>query len=583
MTAAVVSAPARGRLVRWVVARFQGANIFSTLCIIAVIVMTALIAYPLISTFIRELFPNGQLDTAAFQRVFGSDVFWDAVKNSVIIVAISGGIALVLGCLIAWLNVRTNASIPFVSRLLPIVPLLMPGVAVCIGWVFLADPKVGYINVLIRNFMGLFGVDMGKSGPFDIATMPGMIFVYTIFLIPLPYLIMSAALQNLDRSLEEASRMSGAGLGRTLWRVSIPSVRFAIMSAILLIAVDGFSIFSVPAIIGVRAQINVLTRYTVDLIRQSYPPHIDDAVVISFFLVLVLGTLWYLNRQVQRSARHATIGGRTNTSVIRLGVWRPLARAVMVLYLLVTSALPLIAILIVSLQPFWTPQINVTRFSFNNYAQVFESPYLSGAFLDSFVLAAIGATVAIIIASLLAAYVRQLKGKAIGEWIDGVLKLPAATTHIVTGIAFLVVLGAAPFKLYGTTAILLLAYIAIYMPSASTSAMSANAQVGSDTNEASLMSGASSIRTFGRITLPLMRPGLAAGWALVFVAIVGDMTASSMLAGGPNPVVGFALLDLWNSGTFSQLAALASMITAISLACVGIMLTFGRGRGEEAK
>jgi iron(III) transport system permease protein len=123
---------------------------------------------------------------------------------------------------------------------------------------------------------------------------------------------------------------------------------------------------------------------------------------------------------------------------------------------------------------------------------------------------------------------------------------------------------------------LLLAYIVIYMPQAAISAGSGIDQISNEMLEASAVVGASKSRTFRRILLPLLRPSLTAGWALLFVVMLGDLTASALLAQGSNPVVGFVIYDIWDNGTFAQLATLASAVGFVSFIAVSLVLLLAR-------
>ena len=562
-------------------------NTFTLLSLALVALMTLLVLYPIVAAWLRTLVQDGAFHTAPFEAVYGSGIFWRSVRNSLILVATSGVFAVVIGSVLAWVNERTDAAIPSISRVLPVIPLLMPSIALSIGWVFLGDSQVGYLNLALRRLLASLGIQSGADGPINIATWPGLIFVYTIFLTPYPYLFVSAALQNLDRSLEEASRISGASLSRTLRKVSLPAIRPAIVMSLLLLTVEGISVYSIPVILGTRAQINTLSVYTVNLITGSFPQRVDDAVVVSFFMVLTLGPIWFVGRRLQRSGHHARIGGRGNTSPIALGRWRLPGKILVVVYMLLTAVLPLLVILMVSLQPYWNTTIDVTSFGFDNYRKLFSSPFAAGALQNSLVLGIIGATVTTAVAGVVASYISYTRGNrhgvVVGEMVDGTLKLPAALSTIVVGLAILVALGGAPFGLYGTTVLLFLAYLAVFMPSASTAAMAAAGQVGQDLTEASAISGASSARTFRKISLPLMRGGLASGWALVFVSTLGDLTIAALLAGGPNPAVGFMMLNLWTTGTYSQMAAFAVIITALCLVGVGGALTVGRVRTAKGR
>jgi iron(III) transport system permease protein len=148
-------------------------------------------------------------------------------------------------------------------------------------------------------------------------------------------------------------------------------------------------------------------------------------------------------------------------------------------------------------------------------------------------------------------------------------------SHLIIGIAFVGSFAGPPFSLAGTM-LLLLAYLVIYTPHATFSASAALVQVGRELSEASLMSGATTSRTFIRVVLPLMRPGLAAAWVLLFVMMSGEITASSMLAGAGNPVVGFVVLDLWSNGSYSALAAFGTLMSVITSTVVIGMLAITR-------
>ncbi|HYZ63808.1 MAG TPA: ABC transporter permease subunit, partial [Acetobacteraceae bacterium] len=173
-------------------------------------------------------------------------------------------------------------------------------------------------------------------------------------------------------------------------------------------------------------------------------------------------------------------------------------------------------------------------------------------------------------------FLDRSRSRHLARFVDGVTKLPGAVSHLIIGIAFVGSFAGPPFALAGTTVLLLLAYLVLYMPQATFTASAALAQVGRELSEASLMSGATTGRTFVRVVLPLMAPGLASAWVLLFVLMSGEITASSMLAGTGNPVVGFVVLDLWTNGSYSALAAFGTLMSLITSAVVLGMLAVTR-------
>lgn len=488
--------------------------------------------------------------------------------NTVVAVGVGGGLALVVGSVFAWINERTDARMGFAAKALPLIPMFIPSIAGAIGWVFLASDNAGLINVFLREALSVVGIELA-SGPFNIYSWPGLIFAYFLFLTPYAYLTISSGLQSLDPALEEASRSSGAGPLTTFRRVTLPSLRPSLGASVLLIATMGFALFSIPLVIGVPAGIDILPVSIIHMINQQYPSDVAGALGLSTIVVAVVVACWLMQRRLVGTASHATISGRgSRAAKFELGRWRIVVRLAMIGFILLTSVLPFAGLLYVSLRSYWSADVSLVGMTLRNYESLVQSPLVWSGLKNSVVLAAAGATIAIVAAALIVVAIETRKGW-VGNAVDGVVKIPATLTHIIVALAFLVAFAGAPFNLVGTYAILLLAYVVLYLPQATFYGTAAYHQVGRQLSEASATSGAQAGTTFRRILLPLMLPGLIAGWSLLFVLITGDITASSMLAGTHTPVVGFVILDLWTSGTFPQLAALGVLMTTV--ACVVVM------------
>ena len=548
------------------------------------IAVSVLIVYPLVVMLIRVFVHDGALDTSAFAHTWHAPRTAVMLLNTLVLVGLSTSAAVVLGSAFAWLNERTDARLGWLSDALPVIPMMVPPLAGTIGWVLLLSPGPGALNVLLRKAEVAVGVDAGNTGPLTIFSWYGLVFVYTLYLVPHAYLTVAAALRNLDPSLEEASRTSGAGPGRTLVRVTLPAVRPAIAAGALLALVIALALFSVPVLIGTGAGIDVLAVRIVRLTTFQFPPDIAGAVVLGLVLVVVVGGAWLLQARFLRMGRHATIGaGRAGgTTKVPLGRWRWPARAVLLTYVLVTSVLPFLALVFVSLQAFWSPVVNWGQLNLDNYRQVLvENELTKTALRNSVLLGVVGATVSVSVAAVVVVFVQRNSTNALGRTVDGVTKLPGALSHVVMAVALIAALAGPPFRLSGTLLLLFLAYLILYMPQSTVTAGSSLAQVDRALSEASLTSGASQGRTFRKVVLPLMAPGLAAGWVFVFVLMAGDVTASVMLASTRTPVAGFVMLDLFNNGTYPALAALAVVVSILTSAVVLAALSFSRYRGRS--
>ncbi|HWK51346.1 MAG TPA: ABC transporter permease subunit, partial [Steroidobacter sp.] len=464
------------------------------------IAVAAVIVLPLAITIWRLVVDERSLTFGAFADTWNEPGTVAMLRNTILMVGASTTFAVMIAATFAWLNERTDARIGWASETLPIVPFFVPPLAGAIGWVILAEPNVGLLNTGVRSIAGWVGLDLGSSGPIDIYSWYGLIFVTTLYLVPHAYLVIGSALQNLDPSLEEASRMSGAGHLRTLARVTLPAIRPSLISAVLLALVVGFALYSVPVLIAAGANIDILSVRIVRLMTRSFPPEMAEAVVLCLIMIVFIGTASFLQTRATRAGRHATIGGRFGGgAIIKLGVMRWPARAAVIAYLLASSVLPFVGLVLLSLQKFWSTDIAWSNLSLENYNNLFLSGAEFGdatkALRNSIVLGIVGATAAILIAALITYYIAARSQGMLSRAVNSIVKLPGALSHIVLALALIATLAGPPISLGGTLAILFIAYLVMYMPQASVTAGSAFFQVDRFLQEASRISGATEFRT----------------------------------------------------------------------------------------
>jgi iron(III) transport system permease protein len=548
---------------------------FRGLSIVLAAVVAGLIVYP-VGLMVVRAFVLGSGEASIREALAKSGVV-PVLWNTVSVAVLAGSFAMVAGTLLAWLNQRTDAGTGWVGELLPLTPLLLPQLAGVIGWVMLFSPQAGLINGSLRYLLNWVGVEV-QSGPFNIFTLTGFVLVMALYLTPYVYLPVSAALKSLDPYLEEASRMCRAGAFTTFRRITLLAIKPALAAAGLLVLMTAFSIFSVPIVIGTGANVEVLSVKIYRLVFV-YPPRMDLAILLGLVLTGVVQILLLTQTVVLRRSRSATIGGKgLRAASVRLGKWRFAARGFLISYIALTSVLPLLGLLFVSFQPFWTSRINWSSLGLQNYATVFlKNEMILSALRNSIFLAAVGGMAGMLIAAILSSTAKQLKG-GLGSAIDLISALPAGLPHIVIAVGFIFAFSSGALNISGTLSILLLAYLVINIPLAMRSASAAVAEVGTELIEASRVFKAGPMRRFTHVLLPLLVPGLTAGWIILFVQMSGELTASSLLAGTTNPVVGQIMIDLWQNGSFPEIAALAVVLTVIHMVMVSIVLRITRRR-----
>src|SRR5919108_4745260 len=162
-------------------------------------------------------------------------------------------VTFLIGTFLAWVSERTNTPFKKLFVVMALIPFIIPGILSTISWILLLSPKIGLINLAVKQLLGL------ESAPFNIYSMWGMIWAESIHLYPLVFLLMSAAFRNMDTSLEEAALTAGSSTFQTFCKVTLPLMRPAMVSVLLINFIRGIEAFEVPALIGVPAKISVFT------------------------------------------------------------------------------------------------------------------------------------------------------------------------------------------------------------------------------------------------------------------------------------------------------------------------------------
>ncbi len=532
-----------------------------------------LIGYPLLRVLTGVVWQDGRLSFEAVTETLALPELGTIILHTLIVVVCSVALAILVASVFAWLNERTDARMGALTDVLPIVNFLMPGIATATGWLLLLSPEAGYVNVVLRSVLNsVFGMNL-TSGPIEARSWYTVIGVYTLTLVPFVYLVITAGLRNLDSRLEEQSRMCGASMWTTFRRVTLPALRPSLLSGMFLAVWFGFAIFSVPRVLAEPAGIKMVSVTIVDLLTKTYPARTAEAIGLSFGVLVLLAVIWVLQQQAIRSKRSAVLGAKGSASGrLRLGKWRPVARAFMLIYLASAVLLPLIALLLVTLNGHWGT-IRWGELSVEPFFNALGSPQNRDAIVNSMVYSVTTATIATLVAAIIAWAAVSSPGRVV-TIAAAVAKIPAAVPPIVIAVGIVLAVAGPPFFLGGTAIIVIAGYLVVAMPEASIISEAAAGQVGGELGQASQISGAGPLRTFRSIYLPLMAPGLMAGWTLIFVRIMADLEVSVLLASTNTPVIGFQLLAIFEgAGGYAELAAMALFVTLVSMTTVGVALS----------
>jgi iron(III) transport system permease protein len=497
-----------------------------------------------------------------YVRAYTAGSTWRTILNTVWFSLGSAMFGMVLGTIFAWLAERTNMPGRHLAFVLTLVPLMLPGVLEAIAWQLLLSPRSGWINVQLRNWLGL--------GPIDIYSIGGMIWVQGLGLTPLIFILLTSAFRSMDPALEEAALMGGSGQLSTLRRVTLPLMAPALSAAFLMSVIRSAESFELPAFLGVRAGIFVFTT-DIFLAVRRIPPNVGygTALCVTFLVLSIAGVLLY-QRIIRGAERYSTVTGKGfRPRPIDLRGYRWLALALFAAYLITTVGLPLFIMVWGSLLPFYqVPDFaQVAQMSLDNYRKVWEYPRAVQSVTNSIVLAVGAATGTMLLTSIIAWVVlrTRLPGR---QLVDLVAFLPFALPGVVLGVSLMWTYAFLPLPVYGTMLMLLIAYMTRSMPYGVRSMMASMIQVHRELEEAAALSGAGWGRTFARITFPLLRAGLAGGWLYIFILSLKELTMSLLLYSQGNEVLSIIIWNLWESAKPELVAALGVMMVAVLAALV---------------
>jgi iron(III) transport system permease protein len=538
-----------------------------TLIILAVVVTVAYLAivplgYLLWGTFFDE--------TGFTLRFFGEAYqefpLQDLLANSFTFAIGATTISVVLGTTLAYLQARTDVPFKRLVFAASLVPLIIPGILHTVAWILLFSPEIGILNALLEPFFGKI--------TFNIYTMAGMIWVEGLHLSPIVFLLMSAAFRSMDPSLEESALMSGARMRTVVRRITLPLVVPALSAAILVMMVRVLEAFEVAQILGSRGREWVFVSRIYESL-DTFPPKYGQAGALAMTLLLLTSAGVLIQSRLSRRGRaFQTVTGKGfRPRPLPMGRWRWPAATMVLVYFVIAVVLPLLVLIYSSLLPFYTePSVEqFSKLTLENYVATFTRPHSLNALKNSLVLG-IGTATALMFFMAIASWL-VVRTKLPGRWlVDNLAFSPLAIPGLVLGVALLFVYLRFPLPIYGSLWILFIAYCTRYMPYGMRYASSSMYQISGELEESAQTSGASWWQTFRRVNLPLLMPGLIAGWIYIVLVSFRELSSSILLYSPGNEVLSILIWERWENGQFTQLAALG-MVMVFTLVVLVVIAT----------
>ena len=525
---------------------------------------------PLVYMVIKAFFPEGSFSLETFARLYTYQLNLDALTNTLIAAFCTMVLGTLLAFPLAWLVGRTNLYGKKFFRALFVLTYMVPPYVGAMAWLRLLNPNVGTINQWLRALLHL----SDAPGPLNVYTLPGMIWVLTSFYYPYAFITISRAMEKMDPSLEEASRISGSSPLKTLFTITLPMMMPSLIAGALLVFVSAASCYGIPSIIGSPGRVHTVTTRIVEYVSLGQQA-LNDATGMAVFLMVIALIILFISDVVLAKRQYITVSGKSvRPAIVDLRSWRVPLTVIVSLFAVIMIFIPFATIFATSFKiDIGKSMFAANNFTWTNWSIVFGRTETMNCLKNSLIFASVTATVGIAIACTMSYLLQRtrVKGRKIPDFL---ITLGSGTPSVVIALGLIMTMkGNFGINIYNTAYIMIIAYLIKYLMMGMRTVVSAMSQIHASLEECSQIAGASWLRTMFRITGPLIFPSIAAGWFLIFIPSFYELSMTTLLYSSTTKTIGFQLYEYW---TFTSQPMSCAMAFGILLIVVALNFVLNR-------
>lgn len=513
--------------------------------------------YPLFSLFKSAIFDSetGRFTLAYFQKFFSKKYYTNTVANSFVVTGWVTVMAVLVAVPLAYIMTTVKIKGAEVIRVLILISSMSAPFIGAYSWILL----LGRNGSITRFLSNVFGV----KAP-DIYGLPGIVLVLTLQLVPLVFTYVTGALQNMDNSLLEAAESMNCTGVRKMFRIILPLILPTVLAAAILVFMRAIADFGTPMLIGEGFKTIPVLVYSEFMGENGGDSGFAAAMSL---MVITLTTIAFLIQQVISKRLSFSMNAMNHIQPKKLsGAKNVLAHLFVYLYLLV-ALLPQFCVIETSFRK--TEGIVFKEgYSLDSYRSAFSKMGLS---IRNTLVLGIISLACIVFISVLIAYVTVRRGNAISGGLDIATMFPYIVPGSILGISLITAFNQKPLLFTGTAFILVVAFTIKRMPYTVRSSAAILRSIGISTEEASLSLGASNLKTFFRVTLPMMAPGVISGAIMSWITIITELSSSILLYTGKTKTMTIAIYTEVVRGNYGVAAALSTILTVITICSIFIM------------
>jgi len=539
-------------------------DIWSSITLFVFLFYIITLVFPLFTLLFKSVIngTTGKFSMEYFLKFFGKQYYYGALFNSFKVTICVTLLCVIIGTPLAYIMTRFKIKGKTFIQVLILITSMNPPSIGAYSWILL----LGRNGVVTQGIKHAFGITVPNIYGFT-----GILLVLTLELVPLVYMYVSGALKSIDNSLLEAAEsMNCTGLKKMV-KITIPLILPTILAGSLLVFMRALADFGTPMLIGEGYKTIPVLVFNEFISEVGGDDGFAAAISV---IVIIFATIIFLVQKYISNKKAFTMNSLHPIQVEKLhGIKNVLAHTFVYLFVFI-ALLPQLTVVYTSFLN--TSGLIFTKgFSLNSYRMAFDR--VGDAITNTFLIAIISIII-IVLMAILIAYVTVRRRSSATNLLDIVTMLPYIVPGSILGIAILVCFNKRPFLLSGTFAILVIAFVIRRLPYTIRSSAAIMHQISISIEEAAISLGASNIKTFFKITLPMMLPGVLSGAILSWITIISELSTSIILYTARTKTMTIAVYTEVVRGNYGVAAALG---TILSLTTIISLLIFFKVSGQK--
>jgi iron(III) transport system permease protein len=464
---------------------------------------------------------------------------WKPLWNTVLLAVFTCAISIIYGGTFAFLVTRTNLKCKKYLSSIFIFPYIMPQWTLAVVWqnLFNSNEVIGTSNGLLASLFNLCMPKWWCQGLFPSSVVLGLHYA------PFAYILIGGIFKNMDANLEEAATILDTPKWKTMFRITLPMVKPAILSTILLVFGSAMGSYPVPHYLGLTT---LSTKYI--SLNSKYTGEASIlAIIMMVFGVAILG----LNQISLKSRKnYTTVTGKSGQlSKINLGkVGKYVIAVIMVLLTFFTSIFPILMFALETFLPnpgdysflytkdvsnlttkWWITNENITENGMYGQKGILYNETIWHAFKGTLLVAVCCALIAGTIGTLIGYAVAKNRRSKLATYVNAMAFLPYLMPSIAVSAAFFILFSNEKINLFNTYALLIIAGTIKYIPFASRSSLNSMLQLSNEIEEAAIIQNIPWFKRMFRIIVPIQKQSIISGYMLPFMTCLRELSLFLLL------------------------------------------------------